>query len=304
MNKIVIITRRTALREMIHKYNTIEQAKFYIEHIGADFSDYLTEDKNYQTALETVRTSAEKFGRVQVSDRSFVPNMIFGKEDIVIALGQDGLVANVMKYLDGQPLIGINPDPARYDGVLLPFKPRNAGKIIPDVLRGKRRTKEITMALAKMRDGQCLYGVNDIFIGQRTHVSARYEIELNGRHENQSSSGIIFSTGLGSTGWYKSIITSAEQIASAYGKIKITARPADWSADTLFYTVREAYPSRFTQAGIVHGILQKGEEFKITSKMPENGVIFSDGMENDFIEFNAGAEAVVTTADKKGRLIV
>lgn len=33
-------------------------------------------------------------------------------QDIVVVIGQDGLVANTLKYLDGQPVIAINPDPA------------------------------------------------------------------------------------------------------------------------------------------------------------------------------------------------
>ena len=304
LNKIIIVTRRTALQELKRRYNTIEQARFYIEHIGADFSDYLNEDKNYDTAVAKVTSSAEKYGRLQIVDRSFVPNMLFGKDDIVIAVGQDGLVANVMKYLDTQPLIGVNPDPARFDGVLLPFKPKDMSKLLPEVAKGARRHREITMALAQTRDGQKLYGVNDIFVGQKTHTSARYELNFNGRTENQSSSGIIFSTGLGSTGWYKSVIAEAERIAALYGKAEIKYRPIDWSADMLMYTVREPYPSKFTQAHIVHGILKTGDEFKITSRMPENGVVFSDGIEEDNIAFNAGTEISVKIADKKGRLII
>ena len=47
----------------------------------------------------------------------------FGPEDVIIAVGQDGLVANVAKYLDGQPVVGVNPDPQRNPGVLV----RHAG---------------------------------------------------------------------------------------------------------------------------------------------------------------------------------
>ncbi len=302
--KIVIVTRKTALCELIRKYNTAEQAKFYIEHMGADFSDYIEEDKNYTATLAEVRAAAEKNGRVQLVDREFVPNMIFGAEDIVIALGQDGLVANIMKYLDGQPLIGVNPDPLRYDGMLLPFAPKEMHKILPEVIKKKRSLRRITMAMATTRDGQRLYGVNDIFVGRKTHVSARYEIELNGKRENQSSSGIIFSTGLGSTGWYKSVLTAAEKIAKAYGKTDIKFSPIDCCSDILRYTVREPFPSRSTQAETVFGMLKKGDEFKITSHMPENGVVFSDGIESDNIEFNAGTEITLSIADKKGALIV
>lgn len=41
--------------------------------------------------------------------RGDLDRFLFEPDDIVLALGQDGLVANVAKYLDGQPVIGSNP---------------------------------------------------------------------------------------------------------------------------------------------------------------------------------------------------
>ena len=103
MNKVILVTRKTRLEDLIRKYNTAEQAKFYIEHLGADFSDYIREDEAYKKAVAAVVQAAEAYARVQRIDREFLPNMIFGRQDIVIAVGQDGLVANILKYLDGQP---------------------------------------------------------------------------------------------------------------------------------------------------------------------------------------------------------
>ena len=72
-----------------------------------------------------------RHGRVHVVDRGFLTNYVFGARDVVVALGQDGLVANVLKYLDGQPVIGVNPDPARWDGVLLPFAVGDLDRLPP-----------------------------------------------------------------------------------------------------------------------------------------------------------------------------
>ena len=144
MNKVVLIKRRTRYEELKRRYNTVEQARFYIEHLGADFSDYETEDKNYNAALESVRNLVRPMARLQEIDREYLPNMIFGKDDIVIAVGQDGLVANAMKYLDGQPLIGVNPDPARWDGVLLPFETGDIKGILPKVIDGSFDAKSVT----------------------------------------------------------------------------------------------------------------------------------------------------------------
>lgn len=305
MNKVVIVTRKTRLAELIQKYNTLEQAKFYIEHLGADFSDYSLEDRNYHVAVETVRAIADKYARVQEVDRTFFPNIILGKDDIIITVGQDGMVANVMKYLDGHPLIGVNPDTRRWDGSLLPFEPGDLEKMLPAVISRKYSSKSVTIAKASTKDGQEMLAVNDLFVGQRTHTSAQYDIMWNSERETQSSSGIIISTGLGATGWYKSIITEAKMIAGAFGHNEsIFFEPMSWSADSLTFVVREPYPSRSTQTDIVYGKLNKGDTFRIISKMAVNGVVFSDGMESDSLEFNAGSEIEIGIADKKGNLVV
>lgn len=304
MNKVVLVTRKTRLTELIRKYNTIEQAKFYIEHMGADFSDYIREDERYRKAVEKIMAVSEKYARVQQIDREFLPNMIFGQNDIVIATGQDGLVANVLKYLDGQPLIGVNPDSSRWDGILLPFEAEELEGILLKVLGGSHAVKEITMAQAVTQDGQIMLAVNDLFVGQKTHVSARYDITWNGKTEYQSSSGVIISTGLGSTGWYKSVMTQAAGIARKFGGKKFEGERMGWGENSLAFIVREPFPSSATGTQIVYGKLTGSDHFKILSKMPENGVVFSDGMENDAVEFNAGTEITIQIAPKKGILVV
>lgn len=305
-NKIILITRTTRLEELIARFNTAEQAKFYIEHLGADFSDYEAEHRQYRTALLDTETQLQQLGRVQVLDRIFLTNFMFGPTDTIVVLGQDGLVANAIKYLNEQPVIAVNPDPQRWDGVLLPFQVRDVGTIVPDVFAEKRAARDITMAKATLNNGQMLYAVNDLFIGQRTHVSARYEIRIKGKSEQQSSSGIIVSTGLGSTGWFKSIIAGARGIGNTFGKSFDThvLNSFSWASDFLYYTVREPFPSKKTGASLVFGKVSRKEPMQLVSQMPENGVIFSDGIEADYLEFNSGTQATVTIAEKRGRLVV
>ncbi|MCH5138898.1 sugar kinase, partial [Clostridiaceae bacterium UIB06] len=265
------------------------------------------EDKLYKKAVADAHSELELLGRVQVVDREYVPNFIFGDNDIVVAIGQDGLVANTLKYLSNQLLIGVNPDPVRWDGVLLPFKVADLKLVVQDVFKMKRQVKEVSMAKAVLNDGQSIYAVNDLFIGQRTHVSSRYHIQLGDQQENQSSSGIIVSTGLGSTGWLKSILAGAAGIIGKISDKKINLqqeREIKWNDDYLYFSVREPFPSRTTKADIPFGKIIKGCPLKIVSQMPENGVIFSDGIESDYLQFNSGIEATITVAEKKGKLVV
>lgn len=306
-NKIVLIKRKTRLDDLVSRFNTINQAKFYIEHLGSDFSDYIREDRQYKNSVIEACEVLGGIARVQVVDREYLPSFIFGGNDLVIAIGQDGLVANTLKYLDNQMLIGVNPDPSRWDGVLLPFRVSDLGLIVPEVFKLKRSCKDITMAKANLNDGQSIYGVNDLFIGQKTHVSSRYILESGGKQEPQSSSGIIISTGLGSTGWLRSVLTGAANIISTVSGNPVNIKEIskfDWDADYLYYSVREPFPSRTTKADLVFGRITRASKLKIHSLMSESGVIFSDGIETDFLQFNSGITAEVTIAEKKGHLVV
>jgi len=306
-NKIILIKRKTRLEDLVVRYNTIEQVRFYLEHMNSDFSDYLAEDEQYKKAVREAYGSLETLGRVQMLDREHVSNFIFGDNDTVVAIGQDGMVANTLKYLNKQLLIGVNPDPARWDGVLLPFHVPDLKMVIQDVFKSKRQVKEISMAKVELNDGQRMYGVNDLFIGQKTHVSSKYKIALNKQQENQSSSGIIVSTGLGSTGWLKSILTGATNIATSISNNKVIENQSEkmaWDSDYLYFSVREPFPSKTTKTDLVFGKITKEYPLKVLSQMSENGVIFSDGIEKDYLIFNSGMEATISIAEKRGHLVV
>ncbi len=306
-NKIVLVVRPTRLDELVVRHNTVGQAQFYVEHLGADFSDYLAEHRRYHEAVGKTEGLLRGLGRVQKLERKYLPNFIFGPNDTVVVLGQDGLVANTLKYLDGQHVVGVNPDPARWDGALLPFTVDDLPRVMPEELRHRRAIKTVTMAKATLNDGQTLHAVNDLFIGQRTHVSARYRITVGGHEEQQSSSGIIVSTGLGSTGWLKSVYAGWAATTHTLLKRNIGTPDSgafDWDADYLHFFVREPYPSRTTQADMVIGRIPRADRMTLVSEMPENGVIFSDGIESDYLEFNSGALAAIGVAEKQGLLTV
>jgi NAD kinase len=305
--RIVLVTRKTRLEELIVRFNTIEQARFYVEHLGTDFTDYEAEHRVYLQAVQAAEATLGRFGRVHRLDRGFLANYLFAPDALIVVLGQDGLVANTLKYLkDAQPVIGVNPDPTRWDGVLLPFGVKDLGSIAPEVLAGRCSVQRVTMARASLSDGQELHAVNDLFIGPRTHVSARYAIQQGGRTENHSSSGVIVSTGLGSTGWLQSLLAGAAAIAGHALATPIRALQGNgfsWDADHLQYTVREPFPSHTTQVGMVFGAIAKDQPLRLVSQMPGYGVIFSDGIEADFLEFNAGMTATITLAQREGRLV-
>ncbi len=302
--KIVLVTRKTRLAGLVERFNTRAQARFYLEHAGQDFEDYAREDDTYRQALDALHTQLALGLPVQQVDRALVPTFLFSGKEVVVTVGQDGLVANVAKYVGTQPLVGINPDPERFDGVLLPFGVDKARGAVQHVLESRARFREVTLAEAVLSDGQRLLGFNDLFLGARTHVSARYTLRHASRAEPQSSSGIIVSTGAGSSGWLSSVFTLAQGLTRATGGQPGKRWSLDWGESRLAFVVREPFVSRQSAADLVAGFVSTQEALEVESRMPSGGVIFSDGVEEDFLAFNAGTTAVVRPAAQRARLVV
>jgi NAD kinase len=304
--KIVLVTRKTRLEGLIERFNTRAQARFYIEHSGGDFNVYEREHDTYHAALSALPASLEPLLNVQTIERAYLPAFLFAETDMVVTIGIDGLVANTAKYLSSQPLIAVNPDPAHIDGVLLPFTVREAAAAVRRVLKGQHNARAVTMAEARLNDGQRLLAFNDLFIGARTHVSARYTIHIGDRWEAQSSSGVIVSTGIGATGWLSSLFNMANGLWAAFGQpaSALQAPALSPEADWLAFVVREPFISKTSQAGIVGGVIERDSPLRIEAHMPEGGVIFSDGVESDFLAFNTGSAATICLADRRASLVI
>jgi NAD kinase len=304
LEKVVLVTRRTRLEELIQRFNTRGQARFYIEHSGGSFAAYEEEHDAYVRALETTDRALELGMQKQLLDRTLLPTYTFSDRDLVVALGQDGLVVNTAKYVGSQPLIGVNPDPARYDGILLPFTPDRVRAAAEASVSGQVAVRRVTLAEARLNDGQRLLAFNDLYLGLRGHASARYRIEANGSTEEQSSSGVLVSTGAGSTGWMSSVFNMAAGVASFTGGSAGAAVRLDWESPELLFAVREPFASRHSAASMVAGRLAEGAELVIESHMPSGGVIFSDGVEADFLRFESGSTARIRAADHRAHLVV
>ncbi len=302
--KLVLVTRKTRLQQLVERFNSRGQARFYIEHAGGDFSDYAAEDDAYTRSLDGLHRALDLGLRVQTLERAIVPTFLFAPTDLVVAVGQDGLVANVAKYAGAQPIVAVNPDPARFDGVLLPFQPAQARAAVSRMLDGSARVREVTLAVARLADGQRLLAFNDLYIGARTHVSARYSIRLGDGNETQSSSGVLVSTGAGSTGWLSSVFNMAAGVAAFTGGTAGTPPQLAWEDPRLLFVVREPFASKQSTIRLVAGTIGPGQALTIESHMPTGGVIFSDGVEADALGFDAGAIVTIAAAEQRTRLVV
>ena len=73
-------------------------------------------------------------------------------------------LVSFVQYYD-TPIVAVNPDPSRIDGLLLPFRTAQAVNAVRQVLDGRVLSIQVTMIDAKLNDGQSMLAFNDLFIG-------------------------------------------------------------------------------------------------------------------------------------------
>ena len=149
------------------------------------------------------------------------------------------------------------------------------------------------MVEARTADGQRLVALNELFVGHRTHQSARYRLNVGKETERHSSSGLIVATGTGASGWARSI---------ALARHEEDRLPGPLDAEVVYF-VREAWPSVATGAGLTSGRLAPGETIGITSEMSAGGTVFGDGVEDDRIDLGWGQTVEVGRAAVTMRLV-
>ena len=288
--RVMVVTRPSDLELLVQEHGTREQARFLTADRPGWFEEAVRRDELQRLAVADVHNGIPVAWRRGHLDRSDLATFAFAPEDIVVAVGQDGLVANVAKYLDRQPVIGVNPDPDNVEGTLVRFTRTEFRSVLTLVEQNRAPIDDLTLIEAHLDDGQILHALNEIFIGHRSHQSARYRLRIEDREERQSSSGIIVATGTGATGWARSISRERNLL------LDLDAR-----SHRLAVLVREAFPApgfgtELTTAMVDDGVVP------VTSEMSDGGVIFGDGIESDFLRFAWGRRVELRAASAVLRL--
>jgi hypothetical protein len=287
--RAVLIVRRTEYDELLARHGTREQLRFFLHERGRTLEEVVTRHERLGAAMRAVLGAIPAEWRRATVARAELDRFLFGPDDVVVVLGQDGLVANTAKYLDGQPVIGLNPEPERWPGVLVPHPPAAAGDLLRDVAAGRATAEGRTMVEARLDDGQRLLALNEIFLGHSSHQSARYVLE----GERQSSSGVIVTTGTGATGWAASIHRERRSALA----LPAPAEPA------LAFFVREAWPSAATGTQLTEGRMAAGDVLHLQSEMGDGGVVFGDGIEADRLGLDWGRRVEVGVARETLQLV-
>ncbi|MEW2408746.1 hypothetical protein ACIPJQ_08725 [Streptomyces griseoviridis] len=291
--RVVIVHRRTEYEELVAHHGTHGQAAFFLSSRGRDIAEIAERHHRTRRALAEVTSAIPLTWRQTRVERADLDRFLFAPEDAVVVVGQDGLVANVAKYLAGQPVLGIDTDPGRNPGVLVRHRPADAEALLPSAFTGA--VDELTMVEAVADDTQRLLALNEIYLGAAGHQTARYRLGLDGDRgaaEAQASSGVLVGTGTGATGWIRSVWQERG------GGLPLPGR----DEARLLWFVREAWPSPATGTSLVAGQLAAAARLHVTVES-ERLIAFGDGMEADALELTWGQTVRVGVAGTALRLV-
>jgi hypothetical protein len=286
--RVVVVSRPTEYDELLRRHGTRAQAAFFLGARRAMLDEIEARHAAQNDALARVTNGLPTKWRRSRVPRAELSRFVFEPGDVIAAIGQDGLVANVAKYLDGQLVVGVDPLPGRNAGALVRFDVSSAPDALRLAVEGRVRVESRTMVEATLDDGQSLVALNELYVGHRTHQSSRYRLSIGGPEERQSSSGLIVATGTGATGWCLSI-------ARSVSATEILPQPTERA---LAYFVREAWPSPATGTTLVRGRLgsEQAPALRVTSEMGDGGVVFGDGIEEDRLSIGWGVRVRIGIA--------
>ncbi|MBK7653118.1 MAG: hypothetical protein IPJ20_23615 [Flammeovirgaceae bacterium] len=72
----IVVTNKTRLEQLIERFNTKSQARFYIEHALGDFEEYELEHEAFQRSLDTVLKATSRHSKMKLIDRKYLSNFI------------------------------------------------------------------------------------------------------------------------------------------------------------------------------------------------------------------------------------
>lgn len=292
--RAVVVHRASELDELVDRHGTRGQVEFFLRTRGRTLAEVQSRHDALVEALRAARAAIPTDWRRGGVERSDLHRFAFSPEDVVVVVGPDGLVANTAKYLTGQSVVGVDPEPGRNPGVLVRHRAEQVAAAVDAVARGVATCQERTMVRAELDDGTGLDALNDLYLGDVGHQSARYVLRLgDGRTERQSSSGLIVATGTGATGWATSIVRDRG------GHFPLPTA----ESSSLAWFVREAWPSPITGADLTAGLLTGDDGLDVVVQS-DSLVVFGDGLEADRLTATWGQTVRLAVAGRRLRLVV
>jgi len=181
--------------------------------------------------------------------------------NLIFSIGGDGTFLRTAHFITNELIMGINSDVKKSEGKLCSAVKEN----LKDKINKIKEDEFIIKKLTRVRvhySSKDYDALNEIYVGSsKPYYLGKYILKFNNIKEEQKSSGIIISSGTGSSAWYKSI----------------TNNTFDPESEELRFVVREPYYGRLSKFNITTGRIYKNQKLYLVSKM-KDGIIAIDSI--------------------------
>ncbi|MCU0860393.1 MAG: NAD(+)/NADH kinase [Thermoplasmata archaeon] len=257
LRRVLLSTKKTALEYFKEHTDFLEDALQRRE-----LAEIRTRHDAHYESLDRIRRILTERG-IHFS-RSYMPYSEyedFRGKDLIISVGGDGTVLNSSQYvMDRTPMLTVRSD-RKSAGVLCMVDAQDFERAIDRIIEDEFEVQDWTRVEGRFGSRR-LFALNEVFVGARHSPSmARYEIAHDGRTESQMSSGVVITTGTGSTGWYANIPGSGGSFPRTAKELRFIVREHNLAGD---YRLTE-------------GTIEQGGSLTVRSKMNVDGCISFDG---------------------------
>lgn len=204
------------------------------------------------------------------------------KSDLIITFGGDGTFIKAANLIEDAFILGVNSAPETSEGALtsiiqgefLDMLPALASKTYPIL----KRQRAIVILNGRVLEEHAL---NEVYVGTLSQFhSSHYKLTFKDHTEEHRSSGVIVSTGTGSSAWFH----------SAGGHI---FHPSE---EKLSFIVREPYfGNRVFKPTLLKGNIEKHESLRIEAHRDSGGII---SINEALYPFNRGDVVEISLSPK------
>jgi NAD+ kinase len=206
----------------------------------------------------------------------------FKDKDLIVSVGGDGTMLSASHFIEEQLTLGVNSNPEKSEGALTSVSLKSLGKKLEKIIEKKFKVKKYTREHVRIfKQSSCIfceYALNEVYIGNiNPHHPSNYTIYFNKKSDTQRSSGILISTGTGSTAWYKAM----------------GCWPFKRTKKQLRFVIREPFSGKIHRIKIRKGKVNNKEKLSIVNQMG-HGLLAIDSIRtyrlhpNDRVEISLG----------------
>ena len=187
-------------------------------------------------------------------------------KNLIISIGGDGTFLSASHFITNQLILGVNLNHNTSEGALTSVKLHKLERKLKNIFNKKYKIKtyqrEKVIIHQKQKCIKTEHALNETYIGNKNpHHPSNYIIKYRKKQEHQRSSGVLITTGTGSTAWYKAM----------------KGKPYKRNKQELRFKIRELYTGRIYKQKMKKGRIKKQDKIEIISKM-NHGILAIDSI--------------------------